>query len=109
MPMMIAPVALPPWGDYNTRAAIIVVVAIRVSVVRRRRDTDAYTARSRVEANLRHRGCCRREECRSSNDAECEFSHESLLSLLTRETHGRVMLFRGAPALEVSWNKEIKQ
>jgi hypothetical protein len=68
--------------DYDARSAIIVVVAVRRAIVWGS-DADAHAARSRIDTNLGHRGGCRcREECRGRNDAECEFSHESLLSLL---------------------------
>jgi hypothetical protein len=62
-------------------AAIIVVVAVIGAIVRGP-DADAYAARSGIEANLRHRGGCRRKECHGRNNTKCKFSHESLLSLL---------------------------
>src|ERR1700683_335681 len=78
---MTMPVAMPRRRHDNARSAVIVVIAIRVAVIGSAH-LDAHAARSRIDADLRHRGGCYGEECRCGNDAECEFSHKSLLSLL---------------------------
>ena len=70
-----------PWRHYDVRSAVIVIVAVSGPVIWRA-DADAYAARSRIEADLRHCGGCCREECRGRDNAECDFSHKSLLLLL---------------------------
>jgi hypothetical protein len=56
---------------------------------------------------LRHRGGCRREECAGRNNAECDFSHEILLSLL-RQINALVrgVVPQKAAVLKVPRNKK---
>src|SRR5579862_8029729 len=90
----------------DARSTVIVVVAVIRAVVRGP-DADAYAARSRIEANLRHRGGCRRKERGGRDDSECKFSHESLLSLLKQINADACGVVPPSSAVfEVPWNKD---